>query len=167
MEDLIKQAFLHVDVIGPHVAEGHYDLVGPNGEIILPRVWETMIEPDWTIVMHLWPLPEPPKPEEPPPPPAGPPPVVPMTGGKKNGAPPPPPPPPPHPPPGAGPTGPPGVYVVSPEGTAIMLPSSFVIPNSMLTPKLAKKVRPKKVSAFVGWTSGRPKSKSLKAPKKT
>jgi hypothetical protein len=27
MEELIKQAFLHVDVIGPHVFDGHYDLV--------------------------------------------------------------------------------------------------------------------------------------------
>jgi hypothetical protein len=43
------------------VAEGHYDLVGPNGEIILPQVWETMIEPDWAITMHMWPLPEQPK----------------------------------------------------------------------------------------------------------
>lgn len=63
MEELIKQAFLHVEVIGPHVAEGHYDLIGPNGEIILPQVWETMIEPDWAITMHMWPMPEPPRPE--------------------------------------------------------------------------------------------------------
>ncbi|KAL8694145.1 MAG: hypothetical protein Q9218_001142 [Villophora microphyllina] len=89
MDYLIRQAFLHVEVIGPHVAEGHYDLVGPNGEIILPQVWETVIEPDWTITMHMWPMPEPPKPEDLPPvdgivevpPPDG-------------GAPPPPPPPP-------------------------------------------------------------------------
>ncbi len=65
MEELIKQAFLHVEVIGPHVAEGHYDLIGPNGEIILPQVWETMIEPDWAITMHMWPIPEP-KPQGPP-----------------------------------------------------------------------------------------------------
>ena len=65
MEDLIRQAFLHVDIIGPHVAEGHYDLIGPNNEIILPGVWETVIEPDWTITMHMWPMPEP-KAEEPP-----------------------------------------------------------------------------------------------------
>ena len=51
MEDLIKQAFAHVEDIGPHVSQGHYDLVGPNGEIILPQVWETMIEPDWSITM--------------------------------------------------------------------------------------------------------------------
>jgi len=56
---LIKQAFLHVDVIGQHVAEGHYDLIGPNNEIILPAVWETVIEPDWAITMHMWPIPEP------------------------------------------------------------------------------------------------------------
>ena len=62
MEELIRQAFLHVEGLGPHVAEGHYDLIGPNGEIILPRVWETTIEPDWSVSMHMWPMPEPPKP---------------------------------------------------------------------------------------------------------
>ncbi|KAL2801890.1 hypothetical protein BJX63DRAFT_416263 [Aspergillus granulosus] len=63
MEDLIKQAFLHIEVIGPHVAEGHYDLIGPNGDIILPQVWETVLEPDWSITMHMWPIPEKPKEE--------------------------------------------------------------------------------------------------------
>jgi hypothetical protein len=75
MEELIKQAFLHVDVIGPHVHQGHYDLVGPDGEIILPQIWETMIQPDWTITMHMWPMPEPPPPVEPAPGPPIPPPV--------------------------------------------------------------------------------------------
>lgn len=78
MEELIRQAFLHVEVIGPHVAEGHYDLVGPNGDIILPQVWETAVEPDWTITMHMWPIPEKPKTPEPAPepePPAPPPPA--------------------------------------------------------------------------------------------
>ncbi|KAJ9630680.1 hypothetical protein H2203_001203 [Taxawa tesnikishii (nom. ined.)] len=59
MEALIKQAFLHVDVIGQHVQEGHYDLTGPDGEIILPQVWDTMVKPDWEISMHMWPMPEP------------------------------------------------------------------------------------------------------------
>lgn len=68
MEELIKQCFLHVDVIGPHVMEGHYDLIGSNGEIILPIVWESLIEPGWSITMHMWPLPEPkPNPLGPPP----------------------------------------------------------------------------------------------------
>ncbi|THC98703.1 hypothetical protein EYZ11_001837 [Aspergillus tanneri] len=69
MEELIRQAFLHIEIIGPHVAEGHYDLVGPNGDIILPQVWETVIEPDWTITMHMWPITEKPKTPEPVPPP--------------------------------------------------------------------------------------------------
>ena len=69
MEELIRQAFLHIEVIGPHVAEGHYDLIGPYGDIILPQVWETVIEPDWAITMHMWPIPEKPKTPEPPPPP--------------------------------------------------------------------------------------------------
>lgn len=58
MESLIKQAFLHIDVIGEHVHQRHYDLLGPDGEIILPQVWETMIQPDWEISMHMWPMPE-------------------------------------------------------------------------------------------------------------
>ena len=64
MESLIKQAFLHVDVIGAHVQEGHYDLMGPEGEIILPQVWDTMIKPDWEVSMHMWPIPETPKKEK-------------------------------------------------------------------------------------------------------
>ncbi|KAF2169419.1 hypothetical protein M409DRAFT_52661 [Zasmidium cellare ATCC 36951] len=59
METLIKQAFLHVDVIGDHVHQGHYDLTGPDGEIILPQVWDTMVQPDWEITMHLWPMEDP------------------------------------------------------------------------------------------------------------
>ena len=58
METLIKQAFLHVDVLGEHVHQGHYDLMGPDGEIILPQVWDTMIQPDWEVSMHMWPMPE-------------------------------------------------------------------------------------------------------------
>lgn len=59
MDELIQQAFLHVDVIGHHVREGRFDLIGPNGEIILKQVWETMIEPDWQVTMVMWPMPEP------------------------------------------------------------------------------------------------------------
>jgi hypothetical protein len=142
---LIRQAFLHVEVIGPHVQEGHYDLIGPNGEIILPQVWETMIEPDWAITMHMWPMPDPPKgpPGPPGPPPhhqfdprrhsnshrqghrAGPPGPPPSSHrGPPRAGPPPPPPanwpggpgrPGPPPGPGPGPGGPP-VIVLNPVG---------------------------------------------------
>ncbi|CAF3458035.1 unnamed protein product, partial [Fusarium graminearum] len=56
MEDLIKQAFMQVDVLGPHVMEGHYDLIAPDGEIILPSVWERVVQPDWSITMTMWPM---------------------------------------------------------------------------------------------------------------
>ena len=129
MEELIRQAFVHVDVIGPHVAEGHYDLIGPNGEIILPQVWETMIEPDWSITMHMWPMPEPKGPPPMPGPPfdrpgsrhahsrhhRGPPPGPPPPGHR--GPIPPPPPanwPPNRPPPGAMP-GPGPPFMLSPS----------------------------------------------------
>ncbi len=58
MQGLINQAFTQVDGIGDHVRAGHYDLHGPDGEIILPQVWDTVIQPDWEITMALWPLPE-------------------------------------------------------------------------------------------------------------
>ncbi|KFY85218.1 hypothetical protein V500_08610 [Pseudogymnoascus sp. VKM F-4518 (FW-2643)] len=58
MEELIKKAFLNVDIIGTHVQEGHYDLIGPRGEIILPQAWEAVVEPDMAITMHMWPMPE-------------------------------------------------------------------------------------------------------------
>ena len=56
MEELIKQAFMQVDVLGPHVQEGHYDLIGPDGEILLPSVWEKVVQPDWAITMTMWPM---------------------------------------------------------------------------------------------------------------
>lgn len=66
MEYLIKEAFLHVEDYGPHVDKGMYDLIGPHGEIVMKSVWETVVEPGWSISMHMWPLPPPPEPEEPP-----------------------------------------------------------------------------------------------------
>jgi hypothetical protein len=61
MEALIKQAFVNIEHIGPHIANGHYHLLGPNNEIILPQVWEVAVQPGWDIKMQLWPLPEPTK----------------------------------------------------------------------------------------------------------
>lgn len=58
MQRLIKTALLHIEVVGTAVAEGRYDLVGPNGDIILPQVWEQVIKPGWTVTMHMWPFPE-------------------------------------------------------------------------------------------------------------
>jgi hypothetical protein len=73
MEELIRQAFEHVEEIGPHVHSGHYDLMGPDSGIIVPSAWDTTIEPDMKITMHMWPLPEPKEEPPPPPPPPAPP----------------------------------------------------------------------------------------------
>ncbi|KAF5975020.1 hypothetical protein FCOIX_7925 [Fusarium coicis] len=58
IEDLIKQAFVQVDVLVPYVMAGNYDLVGPDGKIILPSVWEDIVEPDLNIIMAMWPMSE-------------------------------------------------------------------------------------------------------------
>ena len=69
MEGLINQAFAHIDNLAEHVMHGHYDLIGPDKEIIMPNYWDSTIEPDMHITMMLWPIPEPKKEDEPPVPP--------------------------------------------------------------------------------------------------
>ena len=93
MEELIKQAFLQVDVLGPHVQNGHYDLIAPSGEVVLPSTWELLVKPDWAVTMTMWPI-------EKSPPIMGPrrygaPPgmLPPLAGGRRVGGMPPPPPP--------------------------------------------------------------------------
>ena len=50
--------------------DGHYDLVGPDEEIILPKLWEASVKPNWGIKMAMWPMhndegvPPPPDPPE-------------------------------------------------------------------------------------------------------
>lgn len=56
--DLVSQAFLHVEIIGPQVLDGYYDIVSPKGHMILPSVWDEIIEPGWQLSMHMWPMPE-------------------------------------------------------------------------------------------------------------
>lgn len=56
MDQLIQDAFRHVDVIGPRVEAGHYDILDPDGEVILPQAWEEVIKPDMSITMHMWSL---------------------------------------------------------------------------------------------------------------
>lgn len=66
MEDLIKQAFLDVEVLGPHVQEGHYDLLDSEEQIILPSLWSATIEPGETVSMRMWPPDNRPLPAPPP-----------------------------------------------------------------------------------------------------
>jgi hypothetical protein len=172
MEALIHQAFLHVDVIGQHVHEGHYDLIGPDGEIILPQVWETMVKPDWSITMHMWPIAEPPKKDPGPPgmhggfPPGFPgllPPGMKKKGkvgdkSKKGGSMGPPPPPPgmglpPGMPPGMGlPPPPPGAPGLPP---GLMPPGIMPVPNDGKAKKSNSKKKPGSMQkGFMMWAAG-------------
>ena len=58
MEHLIKEIFLVVPNLGLRVADGQYDLCGPQDEILSPSNWESMIKPGWEITMRMWPNPE-------------------------------------------------------------------------------------------------------------
>ena len=63
MTRLIQEAFLHIEGMEAHVHKGYYDLLGDDGNIILPSVWEHVVEPDWSVTMQMWPVqgPEPEK----------------------------------------------------------------------------------------------------------
>ena len=161
MEDLIKQAFMHVDQFSQHVADGHYDLIGPNGEIILPQVWETMIEPDWNVTMMMWPVPEKPPMHGPHPGHHGP--IRP--GSRHHGGRPPPGPPPPHhrggPPPvppgwQGGPPRPSGLGPgPGPGGPPVM-----VLPNGEPPRPARRKTEPSK--GVLSWMAGKPAKSSGK-----
>ena len=60
MESTISQAFLHdhvlVDGLVERVYNGQYDLIGPDGEIILPKLWDSSVKPNWSITMQMWPM---------------------------------------------------------------------------------------------------------------
>lgn len=91
MEELVKIAFMQVDVLGPHVQEGHYDLIGPRGEILLPPTWHALIRPGMSITMTMWPIEKPPqRPQFRPPPvfPRPPPGNAPLPPGGNQGPPP-------------------------------------------------------------------------------
>lgn len=54
MENLILQAFETIEPLYPIIRAGEYDLIGPDGEIILPRYWTATIVPDMIVNMVLW-----------------------------------------------------------------------------------------------------------------
>lgn len=56
METLINEAFSPIDRLRHYVAGGHYHLLGPKDEIILPQVWDTVVQAGWNVRMQLWPM---------------------------------------------------------------------------------------------------------------
>ena len=49
MEELLRSD----DVIRGQLNQGQYDLMGPDGRIILPLVWESTIQPGWEVSLQL------------------------------------------------------------------------------------------------------------------
>lgn len=56
MKDLINHMFRHVDVIGPQVQAGYYDLLNSRGKICLPVVWKYCNKPNESYTMEMWPM---------------------------------------------------------------------------------------------------------------
>jgi hypothetical protein len=96
MEELIKIMFLHVEVIGPQVQAGHYDITDSKGNVVLPTLWKYSVKSTEEYSMSMWPMDDRSKREAPglltskmfPPPPPPPPQGRPL----RSGPPPPPPP---------------------------------------------------------------------------
>lgn len=55
IEELVRLAFLHVVIVGQRVNEGHYDILNPAGEVILPQLWEHYEQPGWEISISIRP----------------------------------------------------------------------------------------------------------------
>lgn len=58
MDHLIQEIFLVVPNLGLRVADGQYDLYGPQDEILSPSNWSSVIKPGWEVTMRMWPNPE-------------------------------------------------------------------------------------------------------------
>ncbi|KAI1114886.1 hypothetical protein F5Y14DRAFT_460976 [Nemania sp. NC0429] len=56
MEELIKNAFLHVDSIGAQVQHGYYDILNSREIIVVPKLWKYFVKPGETFSMHMWPM---------------------------------------------------------------------------------------------------------------
>ena len=55
MDDLVKKTLLHFGV-DSYILEGHYNLLDPNGDTLIPAIWEHSVEPGWTVTMAQFPL---------------------------------------------------------------------------------------------------------------
>ena len=53
MKDLIRGTF-HPEETNQGFEENRFDLIGPWGNIILPRVWQSSIRSGWSITMQMW-----------------------------------------------------------------------------------------------------------------
>ena len=54
MENLIKRSFSHVESVDSRIFRGRYDILSPEGEIILPEIWDSVIRPGWVVELRFW-----------------------------------------------------------------------------------------------------------------
>ena len=55
MESLLANSFSHDPTVNVQTLGSRFDIVGPNGDIILPAVWESVIQPGWVLELRPWP----------------------------------------------------------------------------------------------------------------
>ncbi|KAF5591044.1 hypothetical protein FPANT_5777 [Fusarium pseudoanthophilum] len=53
MQELIRQAFVQIEAIYPHILAGQYFLNGPDGNMIHPLRWKSTVEPGMQVVMVM------------------------------------------------------------------------------------------------------------------
>lgn len=57
MKSAINRIFLMYPEWQSQIAFQRYDLIAPQGQVVLPQHWEDLIKPNWNILMKLWPFP--------------------------------------------------------------------------------------------------------------
>ncbi|KAG9845081.1 hypothetical protein KCU98_g7017, partial [Aureobasidium melanogenum] len=58
LENTLVSAFLDIERIRPYVMNGNYRLIGPSNDVVLPKDWESLVQPGWEVQMQLWPVTE-------------------------------------------------------------------------------------------------------------
>lgn len=53
MEELIKSAFKNDDALRESINKGLYDLIGPHNTVILPLLWDYVVQPGYYITMSM------------------------------------------------------------------------------------------------------------------
>ena len=54
MKELIKDCH-RGEPADDRLQREEFDLVGPDGHIILPRLWRSIIQPNLFVTIHMWP----------------------------------------------------------------------------------------------------------------
>ena len=53
MRNLIESSFTHLDTSRDEIKGQNYDLFKSSGDIILPEVWEAVVQPGWVVELRI------------------------------------------------------------------------------------------------------------------